>query len=230
MMQMNLASFSWLVLVVLGLAGCTSTPYTPKPDDPEFAPVIPSLTEQELEPSGSIFQDNYANNLYSDIKAHRVGDIITVDLAESTRAQKQATTNQAKDSNVNINAPSLGGVSASVAGYPLSASLSSNNEFDGQANTNQSNSLQGSITVSVAQVLANGNLMVQGEKWIMLNTGEEYVRISGMIRPQDIESDNRIASNRVANARIYYGGTGDFANTQSRGWLAKFFNSEWMPF
>lgn len=219
-----------VALITVGLAGCTSTPYTPKPDDPAFAPVIPSMSEQQLEPNGAIFQDNYANSLYSDIKAHRVGDIITVDLAESTRAQKRATTQQGKDSSVNIAAPTIGARGISIAGNPFSASLSSSNEFDGQANTNQSNSLQGSITVSVAQVLANGNLMVQGEKWIMLNTGEEYVRISGMIRPQDIGADNRVESSRVANARIYYGGTGDFANTQTRGWLAKFFNSEWMPF
>ena len=225
-----MARFGLLALCIGGLSACTSTPYTPKPDDPAFAPVIPSLSEQQLEPNGGIYRDNYANSLYSDIKAHRVGDIITVDLAESTRAQKRATTQQGKDSSVNINPLSLGGAPVNIGGYPLQASMSSSNEFDGQANTNQSNSLQGSITVSVAQVLDNGNLLVQGEKWIMLNTGEEYVRISGMIRPQDIGADNRVESTRVGNARIYYGGTGDFANTQSRGWLAKFFNSPWLPF
>ncbi|MBM7456548.1 flagellar L-ring protein precursor FlgH [Oceanisphaera litoralis] len=219
-----------LVLGLGGLAGCTSTPYTPRPDDPAFAPVIPSLNERQLEPNGGIFRDNYANSLYSDIKAHRVGDIITVDLAESTRAQKRATTQQGKDASLNINPLGLGGTPVNIGGYPLQASMSSSNEFDGQANSNQSNSLQGSITVSVARVLANGNLLVQGEKWIMLNTGEEYVRISGMIRPQDIGADNRVESTRVANARIYYGGTGDFANTQTRGWLARFFNSPWLPF
>ncbi|MGP7733891.1 flagellar basal body L-ring protein FlgH [Oceanimonas smirnovii] len=222
-----------LVLILtagLLLSACTSTPYTPKPDDPAYAPVMPGPGHEQLEPNGAIFQDNYANSLYSDIKAHRIGDIITVDLSESTRAQKRATTQQAKDSGLNINPLNIGGQPINIGGYPVTASMSSSNEFDGQANTNQSNSLQGSITVSVAQVLPNGNLMVQGEKWLMLNTGEEYVRISGMIRPQDISSDNRVESTRVANARIYYGGTGDFANTQNRGWLAKFFNSPWFPF
>ncbi|PSJ44622.1 flagellar basal body L-ring protein FlgH [Zobellella taiwanensis] len=221
-----------LLAPVLGalLVGCTSTPYTPKPDDPAYAPVIPGVQQEMLEPDGAIFQDNYANSLYSDIKALRVGDIITIDLAESTRAQKRATTQQGKDSSVNINPLNLGGQPINIGGYPVTASMSSNNEFDGQANTNQSNSLQGSITVSVAQVLANGNLAVQGEKWLMLNTGEEYVRISGIVRPQDISADNRVESTRVANARIYYGGTGDFANTQSRGWLARFFNGPWFPF
>ncbi|PSJ46281.1 flagellar basal body L-ring protein FlgH [Zobellella endophytica] len=218
------------VVLAMLLAGCASTPYTPKPDDPAYAPVIPVSQQAMLEPNGAIYQDTYANNLYSDIKAHRVGDIITIDLSESTRAQKRATTQQGKDSSLGINPLSLGGVPVNIGGYPISAEMSSNNEFDGQANTNQSNSLQGSITVSVAQVLPNGNLAVQGEKWLMLNTGEEYVRITGMVRPQDIGPDNRVESTRVANARIYYGGTGDFANTQSRGWLAQFFNSPWFPF
>ncbi|WP_445402279.1 flagellar basal body L-ring protein FlgH [Zobellella sp. An-6] len=221
-----------LLVPVLGLllSACASTPYTPRPDDPAYAPVIPSTQQEMLEPNGAIYQDYYANNLYSDIKAHRVGDIITIDLTESTRAQKRATTQQGKDSSVNINPLSLGGRPVSIGGYPIEAEMSSGNEFSGDANSNQSNSLQGSITVSVAQVLPNGNLMVQGEKWLMLNTGEEYVRLTGMIRPQDIGADNRVASTRVADARIYYGGTGDFANTQSRGWLAQFFNSPWFPF
>lgn len=217
-------------VLCLLLSACASTPYTPRPDDPAYAPVIPSTQQEMLEPNGAIYQDYYANNLYSDIKAHRVGDIITIDLTESTRAQKRATTQQGKDSSVNINPLSLGGRPVSIGGYPIEAEMSSGNEFSGDANSNQSNSLQGSITVSVAQVLPNGNLMVQGEKWLMLNTGEEYVRLTGMIRPQDIGADNRVASTRVADARIYYGGTGDFANTQSRGWLAQFFNSPWFPF
>ena len=222
--------FVLAALLPLVLTACVSTPYTPRPDDPAYAPVIPNVQHEMLEPNGAIYQDYYANNLYSDIKAHRVGDIITIDLTESTRAQKRATTQQGKDSSVNINPLSIGGRPVSIGGYPIEAEMSSGNEFSGNANTNQSNSLQGSITVTVAQVLANGNLAVQGEKWLMLNTGEEYVRITGIVRPQDIGADNRVESTRVANARIYYGGTGDFANTQSRGWLARFFNSPWFPF
>ena len=222
--------FVLAALLPLVLTACVSTPYTPRPDDPAYAPVIPSQQQERLEPTGGIYQDLYANNLYSDIKAHRVGDIITIDLTESTRAQKRATTQQGKESSVNINPLSIGGRPVTVGGYPIEAEMSSGNDFNGNANTNQSNSLQGSITVTVAQVLANGNLAVQGEKWLMLNTGEVYVRITGIVRPQDIGSDNRVASTRVADARIYYGGTGDFANTQSRGWLARFFNSPWFPF
>ncbi|MCV5919962.1 flagellar basal body L-ring protein FlgH, partial [Escherichia coli] len=72
----------------------------------------------------------------------------------------------------------------------------------------QSNSISGYITVEVIEVLANGNLVIRGEKWMTLNTGDEYIRLSGTIRPDDINFDNTIASNRVSNARIQYSGTG----------------------
>jgi len=84
--------------------------------------------------------------------------------------------------------------------------------------------------VTVVEVLANGNLVVQGEKWININQGEEYIRLRGIVRPSDISPDNTIASVRVANAQIQYSGDGSLADANEQGWLAKFFNSPWMPF
>ena len=78
-------------------------------------------------------------------------------------------------------------------------------------------------------VVINGNLLVRGEKWIMLNNGNEYIRITGLVRPEDVSSENSVSSQRVANARIHYGGTGDLANTQEQGWLTSFFNGPWWP-
>ena len=80
------------------------------------------------------------------------------------------------------------------------------------------------------QVLGNGNLIVRGEKWITINNGDEFIRLNGIIRPQDISADNQIDSIKVANARIQYSGTGAFADAQKAGWLARFFNSGWWPF
>ena len=109
------------------------------------------------------------------------------------------------------------------------ASIAQDSGSKGQAKADQSNSLQGNISVSVAKVLPNGNLVVRGEKWIMLNNGNEYIRITGLIRPEDVTSDNSVSSQKVANARIYYGGTGDLANSQEQGWLTSFFNGPWWP-
>jgi flagellar L-ring protein precursor FlgH len=80
------------------------------------------------------------------------------------------------------------------------------------------------------RVLPNGNLVVRGEKWLTLNTGEEFMRIEGLVRAADVKSDNTVESNRIANARIQYSGKGQGQEAQSAGWLAKFFLSTLMPF
>ena len=84
--------------------------------------------------------------------------------------------------------------------------------------------------MSVVDVLSNGNLVVQGEKWININQGEEYIRLRGIVRTSDSNADNTIASTRVANAQIQYSGSGVLNETNSMGWLARFFNGPWMPF
>ncbi|MBV7438436.1 flagellar basal body L-ring protein FlgH [Aeromonas sp. sif2416] len=218
----------WL-LSLLSLAGCTSTPNTAKPDDPEFAPVYGESEPVSVRPTGAIFQPEQVNGIYSDIKAHKVGDIINIELSESTSASKKANTQSGKDNNFDLEAVTLGGVPVTASPYNLSASIDQSSAFKGQAKADQSNSLQGSISVSVVKVLPNGNLLVRGEKWIMLNNGNEYIRITGLVRPGDVSSENSVSSQKVANARIHYGGTGDLANTQEQGWLTSFFNGPWWP-
>lgn len=222
------------IFVVLGgfmlLAGCASNGVNPMPDDPYYAPVLPEQRAQSVVPNGSLFQPQYADSLYSDIKARRLGDIITIRLQESTTASKSANTENTKDSNTDLPTPQLFGSPVTVNGNPLSASISSNRSFNGDASADQSNTLNGEITVTVIKTLSNGNLIVRGEKWMRINTGDEYIRLTGMIRPQDISPDNTIASTRVANARIEYSGTGSLAQTQEQGWLTEFFNSPVWPF
>ena len=83
--------------------------------------------------------------------------------------------------------------------------------------------------MTVVEVLSNGVLRIRGEKWLSLTNGDEYIRLTGMLRPQDISPENVVESNRVADARIAYGGTGDFDQANQMGWLSRFFNSEWFP-
>ena len=225
-----MASRILLLLFPLVLAGCTALPNSPKPDDPEFAPILPEDEIENVEPTGSIFSQGQANSIYSDIKAHRVGDLITVQLVESTSANKNANSQQSKDSSLGLDALKVGGQTVNVDGYDTSIAMGGNNSFKGQSKSAQSNSLQGNISVSVVKVLPNGNLMVRGEKWVMLNNGNEYIRVTGVVRSEDVNADNTVLSQRVGNARIQYGGTGDFANSQERGWLAQFFNGPWSPF
>ncbi|AVJ55353.1 flagellar basal body L-ring protein FlgH [Idiomarina sp. OT37-5b] len=219
-----------LILASLVMAGCASNQPKPMPDDPMYAPVLPEERAQPVVPNGSLFQAQYADSLYSDIKARRLGDIITVSLQERTTASKSSSTETTKDSNTELPSPQLFGRDVSINGNPLSASFGGTRSFSGEGDADQSNQLNGEITVTVIKTLANGNLIVRGEKWMRINTGDEYIRLTGMIRPQDISADNTIPSTRVANARIEYSGTGTLANVQEQGWLTRFFNSPIWPF
>lgn len=218
--------------ICLLVSGCSSTPTAgPLPNDPFYAPVIPQMPSQKISHDGSIFQAALANGLYSDVKAHRVGDIITVVLRENTSASKAATNNSKKEQDT-VLAPIVGlaGQNVNIGKEQIQLTLDSSNEFKGTANANQSNTLNGNISVTVVQVMPNNNLVIRGEKWLTLNNGDEYIRLTGIVRPADINPGNEIQSNKIANARIQYSGTGSFAEAQQPGWLGKFFSSTWWPF
>lgn len=218
-------------ILLLQLSGCASIEQAKiLPNDPDFAPILPEMEEEPIIPTGSLFKENYVNNIYSDSKAHRVGDIISVVLSENTQAQKNAKTELTKDNTAKLGSViGLGGKAITFKGDSLELGYSQNSAFSGDSKTDQSNSLSGNISVHVLRVLPNGNLMIRGEKWMSLNNGDEYVRLTGIIRAQDISSSNTIMSSKVANARIQYAGTGTFADTQEQGWLSSFFSSSWWP-
>lgn len=217
--------------IMFSLGGCASIEQAKTlPDDPDFAPILPEVEESSIVPTGSLFKTNYVNNIYSDSKAHRVGDIISVILSESTQAQKNAKTELKKANSASLDPiVVLGGTSVTFNNDAIQFGLNQESDFKGDSKTNQGNSLNGNISVHVLRVLPNGNLMIRGEKWMTLNNGDEYIRLTGIIRAQDISSSNTIISSKVANARIQYAGTGSFAEVQEQGFLSKFFSSSWWP-
>ncbi|MBL4828139.1 MAG: flagellar basal body L-ring protein FlgH [Spongiibacteraceae bacterium] len=218
-----------LSLLVVVLQACTiASP--PKPDDPTYAPVYSAARDIPTANPGGIYQPEYSLSLYEDRRATRVGDILTILLSERTSSSKTADTEIKKDNSIGIDEPTLLGKSVSVGGYSIATSLEQSREFTGESASDQSNSLSGSIAVTVAEILPNGLLVVRGEKWMTLNSGEEYIRIRGLVRPQDIEPDNTIQSSLLADARITYSGTGDFANSNKQGWASQFFNTVFWPF
>jgi flagellar L-ring protein precursor FlgH len=223
---------SMLALAFLG--GCVSPPA--KPNDPYYAPVLPRTPLPAEQNNGSIYQAGFENNLFDDRKAYRVGDIITITLNERTQASKNAGSQIQKDSSAEIGLTSLFGGAVSAANpfsdnkLSLGAEYGANRDTKGDSKAAQGNSLSGSITVTVAEVLPNGILAVRGEKWMTLNTGDELVRIAGLVRADDIATDNTVASTRIADARITYSGTGAFADASQPGWLDRFFISPLWPF
>ena len=219
---------------VVALAGCVAP--TPKPNDPYYAPVLPRTPLPAAANNGSIYQAGFEQNLYGDRKAFRVGDIITITLNEKTQASKGANSQIDKTSKTSIGLTSLFGAGLSTNNPVGSGDLSLNAGYSGDRATNgasksgQSNSLTGSITVTVADVLPNGIIAVRGEKWMTLNSGDELVRIAGLVRADDIATDNTVSSTRVADARITYSGTGAFADASQPGWFDRFFLSPLFPF
>ncbi|HEB27282.1 MAG TPA: flagellar basal body L-ring protein FlgH [Porticoccus sp.] len=214
---------------VFALQACTVGP-TPLPDDPEYAPVIPAATEIPQPNRGGIYRPNFSIALFEDRRASRVGDIISVILSERTQASKTADTEIKKENSVTMDAGTVMGVIPSMGEYNMATSVTQDRELKGEAGSDQSNSLSGSIAVTVSEILPNGLMVVRGEKWMTLNRGEEYIRIRGLIRPEDIQPDNTILSTRLADARITYSGTGDLADANKQGWGSRFFNSEYWPF
>lgn len=231
---MNRLMIVSLLGIATALGGCVNPP--PKPNDPYCAPVLPRTPLPAAQNNGAIYQAGFEQNLYDDRKAFRVGDIITITLNEKTQASKKANSDIQKDSKTKMGLTSLFG-SGMTTNNPigggdlsLSAEYGGSRDAKGDSQAGQSNSLTGSITVTVAEVLPNGILSVRGEKWMTLNTGNELVRIAGLVRADDIATDNTVSSTRVADARITYSGTGAFADASQPGWLDRFFLSPLWPF
>jgi len=231
MSRFTLLHFFQLVPVLL-LSACASIPEaTP---DPAFAPIDPM--DMAPDPvlaarTGSIYQAGHAMSLFQDVKAYRVGDLITVRLEENTAAQKQQDTNTKKNNTTDITNPTLFGKPFTANGDAVGRfALGSQNEFEGKAQSSQSNRLNGTITVMVTKVLPNGLLQVRGEKWLGINQGNEFVRVRGLVRPVDVDLNNSVSSTQIANAYVAYGSHGALNDTNQPSWLARFFTSFLFPF
>ncbi|MEM0955695.1 MAG: flagellar basal body L-ring protein FlgH [Pseudomonadota bacterium] len=221
-----------LLMLALFIVGCAGIEDKSHPAYLSIEPIeYPSATESTALVSGSLFIGERSMSLFSDVRAMEIGDIVSVVLIEATSAAKNADTDLDKGSDVSITDPTIFGDMISINDrYNLQTDLNASGTFQGEASSNQSNSLTGSIAVQVSRVLPNGNLVIQGEKWIKINQGDEYIRLRGVIRPQDVSTTNTIPSTRIADARISYGGTGPLNESNTPGWLARFFMSPLMPF
>jgi len=206
---------------LLHLAGCG---VLPRHKPAEEAPPLPPIVDTHGGSSGGLFTPERPWTLVSDSRAFRAGDILTVILQETTHARKSADTSFGKQTSIEVTPAVVGGKTVDT-----DVNVGAQREFSGNATSTQQNALQGAITVIVQEVLPNGLLRVAGEKSLYLNQGEEIIRLVGYVRPEDIDTDNRVSSQRVANARIAYSGRGTLHNANRAGWLTRFFNSPWMP-
>ncbi len=220
--------FTLLLMSSLLLAACGGNGGTRAA---QWEPAPPQPVAPQPINNGSIYQSATAMPLFQDPRAHRVGDLLTVQLVEQTQASKSASTSTGKEQTVDLPNPTILGIPQQYNGMNvLENAAEASRDFTGDGSSSQSNSLSGSITVTVAEVLPNGNLVIRGQKLLTLNQGQEYVRISGIVRAVDVTPENTVLSTQVANAEISYSGDGAIHDANRMGWLARFFNSKYWPF
>lgn len=233
MTQFKTYSRFGLLLILAGLLqACSSVP--DRMEDFTYEPSYPTNMGQQPPPrNGSLYQASNAVTLFDDARAHRVGDIITVSLAEQFNANKkdEASYDKTTQADFGVTTPLnvfgrtpeqiYSGLGTGGIGY------GSNNRFDGSSDVKQNSSVSGSVAVTVVEVIPNGNLVVRGEKWITVHDGEEVIRFAGIVRPQDITPDNTIESTRVADVRMIYRDTGIAGNTARPGAVTKFLSKFW---
>jgi flagellar basal body P-ring protein FlgI/flagellar basal body L-ring protein FlgH len=197
---MRMASMALIVGTAVG--GCGLLPARKPKPEPVVARVLPPPTPRT---EGAIYQAGQQIELFADLKARRVGDVLTIRLTESTAASKSAVTKTTKTTGVNNTGVTLFGRSPTVGGVGIGTStLNGADTFDGEGSATQGNTFTGSLTVTVMDVQPNGNLVVQGDKTLKLNQGDEFVHVSGVVRRADIATDNSVTSDRVADAHISY--------------------------
>jgi len=220
-------NFPVYAIVMLCLGACSALPRLPE----NFDPPVPVQPVYAPPSGGSIYQSGREVRLFEDLKASRVGDILTVRLVERTNATKNSNTKTSKSTAATLVNPTVFGRPITRGGTPLFAgNLSGEQEFDGSGESSQSNSLQGDIAVTVVERMPNGNLRIRGEKWVMLNQGKEFIQLSGIIRPYDIAPDNSVLSGKIADARITYSSKGALAAANKMGLISRFFNSVLHPY
>lgn len=216
--------FDWLLLialtlVVISVAACNTVPPT-NVHQPMSA--RPAARNEVLASNGSIFQAGTARTLFEDRRARYVGDTMTITIAETNSASTKSNTKINRSSSISANAgPIVGLPGKSLQGMQLTAG--SANSLDGKGEAAANNVFTGTITVTVIEVLPNGNLLVSGEKQVAIGFGQEYIRLSGVINPFFINSANTISSSQVADARIEYKESGAISEAQIMGWMSRFF-------
>lgn len=206
-------------LTSLILAGCATTPSTavhqPMTARPEIRKAPPPA-------NGAIYNAATSRSLFEDRRARYVGDILTINIAEKVQASKKSDTSAERSHSNSLSVPTVQGLPfKTVQGTSLSAQ--SGTKFSGKGENTSSNDFTGTITVTVIEVLPNGNLLVSGEKQIGLKEGEEFIRFSGVVSPQSISAANTVPSTQVADARIEYKANGFLDSAQVMGWLGRFF-------
>lgn len=215
----------WLLLLAMLVSGCQSM--TPSVDVGPTRTMRPAAAVIEPPPppqDGAIYSVGNFRPLFENRRARHPGDILTITIAENTSAKQNSTSTINRNATLNGSITALPFLSAGALGR-ASMNGKTQNQFQGEGETGSNNVFTGDITVTVLEVLGNGNLMVAGEKQVGLNGNVDVLRFSGVVSPDTIGPDNTVTSTQVADARLDFSGRGPVDEAQVMGWLARFFLS-----
>ena len=217
---------SVLVSAVVLFTGCSQNLYNMNNTPPAYNEEKPPPP-----PVGTVWTGPSANNcLFADNKARYVNDIVTIVLNESTTGANDATTNTSRDSSATSGINGIMQISPNstiLSGYQLGGSQT--NALKGTGQTSRDGNLTGTITARVIRVMANSNMVIEGRRQLTINAEDQYIIITGIIRSEDITTDNNISSSNIADARIFYTGKGVVDDKQRPGWLTRMLDWVW-PF
>lgn len=236
----------WTILatlyVIIFLSGCTAALMEPEIDfePPVYVEQIPAKEErQDYSSTGSIFGQG-DNPLFSDHKAMHVHDIVTVVVSESAQSSNISSKKLSKSDTTDLNA-GIFSASDEANGIVKSATSALNglggigfnsgstNEFDGSGTATKDASFSAIISARIVKVLSNGNYFIEGRREILIDSQKQIIQISGVIRPYDIDQNNKIDSSQMSDAKILYKTQGDINRAGEQGWGTQIIQSVW-PF
>ncbi len=213
-----------IAVIALMASGCQSMFRTVEFPQPMTARPVTPVSPPPEKSGGAIFQATSFRPLFEDTRARNVGDTITIVLNEQLNASKQSVSDATRTDASTTTIPNIVGIPFKTL-QGMNVTGNSSNQFTGKGDSSSSNAFTGTITVTVVEVLSNGNMVVSGERQIGINQGSEFVRFSGVVNPVNVVNGNTVSSTQVADARIEYRGTGYINEAQTMGWLSRFFMS-----
>jgi flagellar L-ring protein precursor FlgH len=209
-----------IVLFSFNMTACTSVmPHQAMTHSPQFEPVYPVQNARETMATGAIYVGRQSDSWFGKGRNFQVGDVITVLLNESTQAARTQNGTITRDSSNTLLPTGMQTYGAGLGGLMKGINMTGGSVSNkGTGAADQQASLNGSVAVAVVEIMANGNLVLRGEKQLALTEGSEVIQVAGIIRPDDVAPNNTVQSRRLANAQIAYRGTGDLANATKAGW------------
>ncbi|MFZ2393879.1 MAG: flagellar basal body L-ring protein FlgH [Rhodoferax sp.] len=213
----------WPLVLGVALGGCAQLPREPLVQQPMTArPEAPMRAAAPV--NGAIYQTGAGTlALFEDLRPRHVGDILTILVRENINASKSSAANASRNGSASTELGLIPDLFSGLISNEQNADASGKNTLSAKGGANAMNTFNGVITVTVVDLLPNGNLLVSGEKQMLINQGTEFIRFSGVVNPRLVSADNTVSSNQVADARIEYSAKGYIDEAQTMGWLQRLF-------